>query len=129
MPIRIFWLDETKKDILQYEFVGKWTWDDFFPIYEEALVLEKEQPHRVDVILDFRQSATIPPNALTHIKSITYKLPDNIGLSIFVTKNHFFQVMHDMAVSIYPPTKQYFVVVKTIEDAHASIMADRAEKV
>ena len=129
MPVRIFWLDESEKDVLQYEFTGKWTWDEFFPVFEEALALESSQPHRVDVILDFQQSSNIPPNALTHIKSITDKQPDNIGLSIFVTSNRFFQVMHDMAVRIYPATKQYFVIVKTMQDAHDTIMADRAEKV
>ncbi|MGJ3237406.1 MAG: hypothetical protein ACFE0Q_01745 [Anaerolineae bacterium] len=124
MPVTVHWLDETKKDILQYDFEGNWTWDDFYPVYEEALRMEKAQPHRVDVIMDFRRNLSIPPNALTHIKGITDRQPDNIGLSIFVTTNRFISVMFNAAVKFYPKTKRYFVVVPTMEDAHAMIIKD-----
>jgi len=125
MPVKAYWLDESKKDIVQYDFEGKWTWDEFYPIYEEALRMEKAQPHRVDVILDFQRSGKVPPNALTHIKGITDKQPDNIGLSIFVTQNRFFNVMYDVAIKFYPKTKRYFVISETIEEAHNIIIKDR----
>lgn len=128
MPVKAYWLDENKKDIVQYDFEGKWTWEEFYPVYEEALRMEKEQAHRVDVIMDFRRNISIPPNALTHIKGITDRQPVNIGLSIFVTTNAFINVMYKMAISIYPKTRQYFVIADTIEEAHAMIIKDREIK-
>jgi hypothetical protein len=93
MSVQANWYNN-EKTIVQYDFEGKWTWDEFYPEYEKALKMEKEQAHRVDVVLDFRKSLGIPSNALTHLKNITDHQPENIGLSIFVTTNAFFE--HDV---------------------------------
>lgn len=128
MGVKAYWVDETKKDIIQYDFENRWTWDELYPVFEEALELERNQPHRVDVILNFMNSNFLPPNALSHVKLITDKQPDNIGLSIFVTTNRFFTVMYRIANKVYPRFQQYFIIVNSFEDAHTLIQSDRAEK-
>lgn len=127
MAVRVYWLDEAKT-LVQYDFVGDWTWEEFYPVLEEALVMEHSVPHRVDVICDFRSAGALPQNPLAHIKTITDRMPPNIGLSIFVTTNRFFNLMYDTAVRFYPKTKRFFVVASTMEEAHAIINEDRMKE-
>lgn len=126
MTVRAYWLDE-EKTVVQYDFEGSWTWEEFYPAFEEALAMETSVKHRVDVICDFRKVEGLPPSALTHLKNITDKQPENIGLSIFVTTNRFFNLMYETALKFYPKTKRYFVIVATPEDAHALIQKDRVQ--
>lgn len=125
MGVSAYWLDDNLKDIVQYDFEGPWTWEDLYPVLDKALEMEKEQPHRVDVILNFTNSNVIPSNALVHVKNIIDKQPDNIGLSIFVTSNRFFTVMYNMATKIHPKFQQYFIIVNSFEAAHDLIKTDR----
>jgi hypothetical protein len=127
MPVRVYWLNESKT-LIQYDFVGDWTWEEFYPVLEEALVMEISVGHRVDVICDFLSAGALPQNALANIKTITDKAPPNIGLSVFVTTNRFFNLMYDTAVRFYPKTKRFFVVASSMEEAHAIIDEDRAKE-
>jgi hypothetical protein len=127
MPVRVYWLNESKT-LIQYDFVGDWTWEEFYPVLEEALVMEISVGHRVDAICDFRSTTALPQNALANIKTITDKAPPNIGLSVFVTTNRFFNLMYDTAVRFYPKTKRFFVVASSMEEAHAIIDEDRAKE-
>ena len=126
MAVRSYWLDENKS-IVQYDFEGNWTWEEFYPAFHDALAMETSVTYRVDVICDFRASDALPANALTHLKGITDRQPENIGLSIFITTNRFFKVMYDTAIKFYPKTKRYFAITATLEEAHALIQQDRVQ--
>ena len=126
MPVSAYWLND-EQTIVQYDFEGRWTWDEFYPEYQKALKMERSVTHRVDVVMDFRQSKSVPPSALTHMRKITDNQPDNIGLSVFVTTNPFFNVMYTAGVRFYPKMKDYFVIVETIEEAHEIIQAARKQ--
>ncbi|MGJ3237407.1 MAG: hypothetical protein ACFE0Q_01750 [Anaerolineae bacterium] len=128
MPVKVYWLDETKKDMVWYDFEGEWTWDEFYPMYEEASCMIKSQPHRVDVLMDFRHNLSLPPHALTHMKGITDRQPDNTGLAIFVTTHRFISVMLNSAIKFYPKIEDYYVVAPTLEDAYTLINKDREQE-
>ena len=96
MPIRVYWVD-TEQTILRYDFEGRWTWDEFYPAYYEAIAMENAVSHRVDIILDMRTSHMIPANALLHMKNFSEKQPPNVGLSVFVTSNAFVIALYNTA--------------------------------
>jgi hypothetical protein len=127
MAVRVYWLDEAKT-LLNYEFVGDWTWEEFYPVLEEAHAMSYSVSHRVDAICDFRSTTALPQNALANLKTITDKAPVNSGLSVFVTTSRFFTSMYDTAVKFYPKTRRYFVVAATMEEAHAIINEDRMKE-
>lgn len=127
MAVRVYWLDEAKT-LVQYDFVGDWTWEEFYPVLEEALVMEHSVSHRVDVVCDFRSAGALPQNVLVNLKTVTEKAPPNSGLSVFVTTNRFFILTYDTAVKFYPKTRQFYAVAETIEEAHALINAARARE-
>lgn len=125
MGVNVFWVNDDKT-IVQYDFIGRWTWEDFYPAYEEALRMEASVTHRVDVIINLLESRSIPPNALSHLKNITDKQPDNIGVSVLVTTHRFVKVMYDMGVKFYPKMRQYFAIVETMDEAFETIASVRA---
>lgn len=127
MTIRVYWEDETKT-IVRYDFEGKWTWNELYPVYYEAIAMENSVPHRVDVILDLTRSGTLPANSLLHVKNISEKQPPNIGLSVIVTTNRFVLSLYSVGVKFYGKIGYYFRVVSTLEEAHAMI-AEARQKV
>lgn len=116
MPVNVEWAND-EQTIVLYTIEGKWTWNDFYPEYDKAITMEKAQPHRVDVVLDMRENKSVPPNALTHIKGITDRQPDNIGLSVLVTSNMFIYKLFEIAVKFYPKVGTYFRVTDTMDKA------------
>ena len=124
MAVSVQWFDE-EKTLLKYEFIGIWTWEEFYPVLDEAHAMANSVAHRVDAICDFRSTTSLPENALANLKKITEKAPPNSGLSVFVTTSRFLTLMYDTAVKFYPKTKQFFVVAPTMDEAHACIREAR----
>lgn len=127
MGIRVYWEDEAHT-IVRYDFEGRWTWEELYPVYDEAIAMETSVPYRVDVILDMRRSQGVPGNALSHLKNISDKQPTNIGLSIFVTENKFLLALYSVGCKFYYKIPYYFQVVPTIEAAHAMIAKSRLQQ-
>jgi hypothetical protein len=126
MPIQVFWEDDAQT-IFRYNFESTWTWDELYTAYYQAIAMEKSVAHRVDVILDMRNSGRVPANALLHIKNISEKQPPNIGLSIFVTTNAFIGSMYTMAARVYGKVAHYFHIAKMPEEALGMIATDRQD--
>jgi hypothetical protein len=124
MGVQVAW-DNAEKTIVRYVFEGKWTWEEFFPVYDNAIAMEKSVPHRVHVILDLRKAIGVPANTLMQVKKISDKQPDNIGLNVLVTKSSFIHSLYQIGIKFYHKIDYYFRVAETIEAAYT--MIDQAE--
>jgi hypothetical protein len=124
MAVSVNWLDE-KKEIVLYSFEGKWTWDDLYPVYKEAILMEKTTPHRVDVVLDMLRSTSVPANVLTHVKNFSDKQPDNLGLTIIVTPSSFVLTLYQAGVKFYKGIAHYFRVAPSLDAGLRMIAEDR----
>jgi hypothetical protein len=122
--VTVSWHDPDET-IVYYQFEGKWDWNDFYPAYQQAIDMEKSKPYRVDVIVDLRGSGHMPPNVLLHMKNISDKQPDNIGLSVLVTTNRVMHSIYSVGVRFYDKIGHYFVLAPTPEAAQAMITASR----
>jgi hypothetical protein len=87
--------------------------------------MEKSQPHRVHVILDLRKGIGVPANVLMHVKNFSDNQPDNIGLSVFVTKSSFIHSLYQIGIKFYNKIDYYFRVAETVEEAYQ--MIERAD--
>lgn len=116
MPIDVFWVNE-EKTILQYDITGRWAWDDLYPQYYKALEMERSVDHFVDIIIDLRESRSIPPSVFTHIKNIADRQPDNVGLTVIVSDNRFVKVLMNAGTRAYKKIAEYFQVADTIDEA------------
>ena len=124
MPIRVYW-EDADQTIVRYDFEGRWTWDELYAAYYEAIAMEHSVAQRVDIILDMRTSGIIPANALLHMKNFSEKQPPNVGISIFVTSNAFVTSLYNTAIKFYAKIAFYFRLVKTLDQAHAMIVDTR----
>lgn len=124
MPIRVYW-EDAEQTIVRYDFEGRWTWDELYVAYYQAIAMENSVTHRVDIILDMRTSSFIPANALLHMKNFSEKQPPNVGLSIFVTTNAFIISLYNTAIKFYAKIAFYFRLVKTLDQAHTMIADTR----
>src|SRR5258707_1839983 len=123
MSVSVRWHYD-KKEIVLYIFEGIWTWDELYRTYNEAIVMETSVSYRVDVILDMRLSKSIPANALLHVKNISDKQPDNLGLSVLVTPNAFVRALYNAGSQFYKGIAHYFRVVPTVDEALHVIAQD-----
>lgn len=124
MSVTSAWYNPAQ-DIVLYVFEGRWTWDELYSAYNQAIAMEKSVPHRVDVVLNMLDSKSVPPNALLHVKNISNKQPDNIGLTIVVTPSTFIQSLFNAGTRFYKGIAHYFRVVPTMEAAMKMIEDDR----
>ncbi|MFN8375086.1 MAG: hypothetical protein U0694_19695 [Anaerolineae bacterium] len=120
MSVRVLW-DNEQKTIVRYVVEGKWTWEEMYPAYNQAIEMEKAQPHRVHVILDMRKAIGVPANVMMHMKNISDKQPANIGLSVFVTNSSFIHSLYQIGIKFYNKIEYYFRVAETLETAYSMI--------
>jgi len=126
MSVAVRW-DSPEKTIVIYDIEGRWTWEEFYPAYNEAIAMELSVTHRVDVIVDLHNAHLLPDNVLTHIKSISDKQPPNIGITVIVTKNRFIHTMYQIGIKFYSKINYYFRVAATVDEAYSMIQSAQQE--
>ncbi|HEX2908469.1 MAG TPA: hypothetical protein VHO69_16475 [Phototrophicaceae bacterium] len=123
MAIQVKWLDDDKKTVVR-EFVGAWTWEEFYASQDEVNVLLRSVDYNVHQIMDFRQaSRALPANTLTHIGHSGKAVPPNRGKSIVVVQNAFFKQMYGLLDRIFPSVTERVVLVATFEEALETLRA------
>jgi hypothetical protein len=125
--VRFKWLDDELTYQL-YELEGAWTWDEFYPVYHEAVAEELRVGHRVDTIVDLTRSIRLPPNAISHLKGMSDNAVPNDGLNVLVTSNRTIQVLYNVAVRVYPRIGRLFIVTGTLDEARRIVEADRQRR-
>ncbi|MCA9914655.1 MAG: hypothetical protein KC496_14985, partial [Anaerolineae bacterium] len=65
MPIRVGWGNQNQTYIY-VQFIGQWTWEDYYHGYETWLQLVNTVSYTVATLANFSDSRGIPQGALTH---------------------------------------------------------------
>jgi hypothetical protein len=124
MPIKMYWGDEGHSIFCWY-FEGNWTWEEFHYFMPEAVVAQRRTGHRVDIIMDMRNTDYLPPAAVTHVRQALAAMPDNIGHLVVVGPNVFVKAALSTFRSLYKETSKKFIVAETMEEAESLIYAQR----
>lgn len=128
MSVDVNWFD-TAKTIVRYDFSGKWTWNEVYAAVDEAIMLENSVPHRVDVLLNLLDSGHIPPNAITHVKTIaTTKMPDNVKMAVLITQNRAMQTLFNIGSRLYRKIEAQFYVATSVDTALEVIEKSRMQQ-
>jgi hypothetical protein len=118
MSVQVRW-DNEQKTVIFYEFDGKWTWDEFYPAFEQARTMLAEVAHIVDFICVFERVGGyfMPLNLLFHIRKIYTNAPPNIGVTLLV--GHFSElgVIYNMIKRVYPLIAERYVIASTLDEA------------
>jgi len=131
MPVRVRWYDDTQTTVL-YEFSGKWTWNEFYPVYQQAYEMITSVEHIVHSIsmpTDDEARGHVPVGALTHIPSIIRKTPSNGGIAAVITQGRFWRTMDGVIGKMLPAYRNNVAFVASLEEALARIAESQAEEI
>jgi hypothetical protein len=124
MAITTGWHDP-ERSIFLYRFEGRWTWQDLYDVYYPGLEQVRSVSHRVDTVVDLRQSGPLPGNMLLNLKFLTDNQPPNAVLITIISTSQFVSALYEVAVKFYSKIGEYFCVVPTLEAALETIWEDR----
>ena len=92
MPIEIQWDDEAKT-IIRENYLGQWTWDNFFAMSNQAAEMMKTVDHRVDILANMKDGIMPTSGAsMSNSRKVLLALPSNWGVIVVVT-NSFVSVL------------------------------------
>jgi hypothetical protein len=126
MAIKVTWVN-SEKTIAQYNFEGRWTWDDLYHAVQEIKTMLDSVPHQVDIVIDLRNNQSVPPGTLIHLRSITLAASPNWGMGVFVGVNGFIRTLLTTFVKVYPKLGGRYAIVESPEAALA-LIAERRKK-
>jgi hypothetical protein len=107
-----------EKTIMLAEYIGAWTWDEFFPARDAANAQFDELDHDVTIIHDWSQQKGLPANALSNSRRLLEKQHPHTGQHIFVGVNPLFLSIFGVFVKIYKPATRFpMIFALNVEEA------------
>lgn len=130
MAVQVSW-DTEMEAVILYEFIGKWTWQEFLLGFEQEIEMAATLNGReYDVIGDTSEGPHLPGGSgITHIYSIFRRYPANWGVTMIVTHSSFIRAMYKVGARVHPDAKNAFVIVGDIDEAREHIRARRGESI
>ncbi|MBZ0286276.1 MAG: hypothetical protein K8I30_01575 [Anaerolineae bacterium] len=129
MPIQYAW-NEPEKKIIRYTFMGKWSWDEVYEAFQTSWGEAAQLDHVVDSISDMTQANSIPPSAMTHVRSLGQKRPMNTGVMVIVGANSYVRIAMQSFQQIIAATLKRDLQVqfaKEMDEAY-TIIAEKQEE-
>ena len=132
MGIEVTWENEAKT-IIQYIYDGRWTLKDFDEARAQAAKLEETVTHRVDVIIDVRNSSLVPTGAISRGKQVMTTTPSshpNEAMAIIVGAGPLVRSIYDVVSKVYPEIvrRRGFRFARSMEEAHGIIAQEVATR-
>ena len=126
MSVKVDW-DTNVKDVILYQFQGRWTWREFLVGFEQELRMAQSLDGRpYYVIGDTTEGARLPGGAIiSHVYSIFKRYPDNWRGTIIVSQNGFLRALYNIGARIHPDAASGFKIIESIEDAYEDIRRNR----
>jgi hypothetical protein len=125
MGVQVVW-DDAEKRALRYDLSGRWQWDEFFPVYNQAVEIIKPLTYDVHFIVnpadDVTRGGYLPPNVLSQIGKLNKINPPNVGVT-YVIGTPVLQVLYDVFRKVYPRIAHKYVHVRSLEEARRLIAA------
>ena len=125
MGIEVSW-DNEAKTIVKYVYEGRWTLQDFDNAREQAAKLEETVPHRVDVIVDVRNSSLVPTGTISRGKQVITTTPvshPSEAMAIIVGAGPLVRSIYDVVSKVYPEIvrRRGFRFARSMEEAREII--------
>jgi hypothetical protein len=132
MGIEVNWENETKT-IIQYVYDGRWTLRDFDDARIQAARLEETVTHRVDVIVDVRNSSLVPTGTISRGKQVITTTPTSHpseGMAVIVGAGPLVRSIYDVVSKVYPDVvkRRGFRFARTMDEARAIIAQEAASR-
>jgi hypothetical protein len=122
--ITVSW-DNEAKNIIRYDFQGRWTWEDFYAASAQAFAMTRSVTHRVDAISNFHEGAVLPPNAMYHFRHAMISAPPNRGVNVIVGATTFVKTLIKIFSNLNKRLGQRLVLANSLDDARMLLAARR----
>jgi hypothetical protein len=122
MTITIKW-DEKLPHTIHYQFVGHWTWEEYYQTFSEKLAMVNSiQPHAYDVITDMLHGSFIPRGlGIRHAINIYKMASTHMRLAVVVTTSALIQTSLPILFRIQPEMSQRLRLAASVEAARTII--------
>lgn len=127
MSVTAQWDNEDKTTVL-YIFSGQWSWDEFRPAWQEGRALVSSVPHRVASILDFEQSAGIPPGMLVKGDYVFRNRLPNAGYIILTNTSGLVNMLVSTFKRMNPKGGKWVFTAPSLEAARAKLTELREQE-
>jgi hypothetical protein len=129
MPVNMRWGND-EKTLYIAEYVGEWTWEEFYPALEAANRHFDEVDHVVDVIHDWSHSVRFPMDILTHSRNLIKRMHPRTGVNVHVGTNNLFMSMWRIFNKVYNAftTQKKFLFADTVEEARV-LLAEHSQTI
>jgi hypothetical protein len=122
MPISVTW-DNEQHTVVRLDVTDRWTLDELDTAIQEVylLIAMVDQP-RIAVIMHFVGGTVNPPEGvLSHARQLIARNPDNIHLTVVVSKGGFARVMLDAIFKLNRMSSRtlQLTTAETLEEARA----------
>lgn len=121
MPIPIVW-EDTQHRVMRHVYPARWTLEDYQALLERSAKLIRGINHRVHIIVDRRQSQTVPSNILSLVRYAETLVQPNQGAVVYVQAADFTRTILHAARRIAPLATGQLHHVDTLPDAYRVIM-------
>jgi hypothetical protein len=132
MGIEVTWENENKT-IIQYVYDGRWTLREFDDARTQAAKLEETVTHRVDVIVDVRNSSLVPTGAISRGKQVmttNQSSHPNEATAVIVGAGPLVRSIYDVVSKVYPDVvkRRGFRFARTMDEARAIIAQEASSR-
>jgi hypothetical protein len=117
MAITVEWANE-QKTAFCWTFEGRWTWIEYSAGMQRSNTLAREVSHRIDVIVDMRNSGVVPTSALSYIKFERADQPEKMGRIVVVGASPLVRTIILVLGRLNHDFDVRFQIVKTIDEAY-----------
>jgi hypothetical protein len=129
MPVTNVW-DNDEKTVIRMEVVGRWTWDEMYQGSQDGYIMLETVDNIVDAIIDFSQSAGIPPNALTHARNMMGRQHPRTGVTVFIGVNAMFMSLWRAFTRVHTLflKEQDFTFAASLDEARALLVQRKGKR-
>jgi hypothetical protein len=124
LAIKVAWENDRKK-VLVSIYQGAWDLNDFYAATEEINTLMDTVDHKVNLILDMRESGSLPKGFIGALRATAKKRHPHFGRMIFVGGNMFVRMFNDLFLKLYPRPDQNRVMYMAADYEEAYAILER----
>ncbi len=127
MPVTVNWLND-KKNILYFDYVGLWEWEESYSIIAQSNIMMEEVNHPVGSIVDFTNTSHVPDNladAMKKIAELRDSHPNDSGETVYVNAKILTKAMFDIIQITQPEIASIikFTHAKSVDEAEQILLS------
>lgn len=120
MPLTVVW-DNAEQTVICYRIVGRWSWDEFYDVWQKSMVMIRSVPHTVNGIVDLGQAIGMPQGAVLKTAYMVRNQPANAGITMIAGGGGFVNLLVTGLKRVAPREGRHLFIASSVESARVFI--------